>query len=142
MYHVGSPEMLEGNRFFPLTGTPISKRDCRRMRLADCDPVPLAVAMLMVKSLMMALIRNILLDGHQVRPYRQGFACTLSTCCPHIPSAAFCWWCWLRLEGQGSKPKFASPKHGGRQDVNGLGQSRESHCQGKRRCSPQDASRD
>ncbi|GIR77014.1 MAG: hypothetical protein CM15mP78_17130 [Candidatus Poseidoniales archaeon] len=53
MYHVGSPEMLDGKRFFPLTGTPMSKSDWRRIKLADCDPVPLAVAMLMVKSLMM-----------------------------------------------------------------------------------------
>jgi len=52
MYHVGRPEMFDGKRFFPLTGTPISKRDCSKMRFADCEPVPLAVAMLMVKSLM------------------------------------------------------------------------------------------
>ena len=56
MYHVGKPEMLEGKRFFPDTGTPMSKRDCKRIRLADCDPVPLAVAMLMVKSLAMVSI--------------------------------------------------------------------------------------
>jgi hypothetical protein len=48
MYHVGKPEMLDGKRFFPLTGTPISKKDCRRMRFADCEPVPFAVAILMV----------------------------------------------------------------------------------------------
>jgi hypothetical protein len=53
MYHVGSPEMLEGKRFFPLTGTPMSNKDWSKIRFADCDPVPLAVAMLMVKSLMM-----------------------------------------------------------------------------------------
>ena len=56
MYHVGSPDMFEGNMFLPLTGTPISKRDWRRMRFADCEPVPLAVAMLMVKSFAMVSI--------------------------------------------------------------------------------------
>jgi hypothetical protein len=48
MYHVGRPEMFDGKRFFPLTGTPISKKAWRRMRLADWEPVPFAVAMLMV----------------------------------------------------------------------------------------------
>ena len=56
MYHVGRPEMFDGNMFFPLTGTPISNRDCSRIRLADCEPVPLAVAMLMVKSFAMVSI--------------------------------------------------------------------------------------
>jgi hypothetical protein len=44
--------MFDGNRFFPLTGTPMSNKDWSRIRLADCEPVPLAVAMLIVKSLM------------------------------------------------------------------------------------------
>ena len=56
MYHVGSPEMFEGNIFFPLTGTPISNRDCSKMRLADCEPVPFAVALFMVKSFAMVSI--------------------------------------------------------------------------------------
>ena len=58
MYHVGSPEMLLGKRFLPLTGTPISNIVCSRIRLALWEPVPFAVAMLMVKSLTM---RSILL---------------------------------------------------------------------------------
>ena len=50
MYQVGSPDMLLGNRFFPLTGTPISNIEFRRIRLDDWDPVPLAVATLITKS--------------------------------------------------------------------------------------------
>ncbi len=50
MNHVGKPEMLLGNRFLPLTGTPISKRECIRIRLEDCEPVPFAVATLITKS--------------------------------------------------------------------------------------------
>ena len=42
--------MLLGNRFFPLTGTPISNIEFRRIRLDDWDPVPLAVATLITKS--------------------------------------------------------------------------------------------
>jgi hypothetical protein len=51
MNQVGSPEMLLGKRFLPLTGTPISNIECNSVRLDDCDPVPFAVAMLMTKSL-------------------------------------------------------------------------------------------
>ena len=50
MYQVGNPEMFDGNKFFPLTGIPMSNNVCRRMRFADWEPVPFAVAMLMVKS--------------------------------------------------------------------------------------------
>jgi hypothetical protein len=50
MYHVGNPEIFEGNKFFPLTGIPMSYNVCNKMRFADCEPVPFAVAMLMVKS--------------------------------------------------------------------------------------------
>jgi hypothetical protein len=53
IYQVGRPEILEGKRFFPLTLTPMSAIVCRRMRLALCEPVPFAVAMLSVKSLTM-----------------------------------------------------------------------------------------
>ena len=51
MNQVGRPEILLGNRFFPLTGTPISNREWSIIKLADCDPVPFAVATLIVKSL-------------------------------------------------------------------------------------------
>ena len=51
MNQVGSPEMLLGNKFFPLTGTPISNNDCKIIRFDDCEPVPLAVATLTMKSL-------------------------------------------------------------------------------------------
>ncbi len=50
MNQVGRPDMLLGNRFFPLTGTPISNIEFRRIRLDDWDPVPLAVATLITKS--------------------------------------------------------------------------------------------
>ena len=53
IYQVGSPEMFEGKRFFPLTLTPMSAMVCSRIRFALWDPVPFAVAMLIVKSLMM-----------------------------------------------------------------------------------------
>ena len=42
--------MFEGNKFFPETCVPIRKRLLRRIKLALCEPVPLAVAMFMVKS--------------------------------------------------------------------------------------------
>ena len=51
MYQVGNPEMLLGKRFLPLTGTPIWNIELRTIRLADWDPVPFAVAILIVKSL-------------------------------------------------------------------------------------------
>ena len=40
---VGSPAMLDGNMFFPLTGTPIWKMDRIRTLLELCDPEPLTV---------------------------------------------------------------------------------------------------
>ena len=48
--------MLDGKRFLPLTGIPISNMDCSKIKFADCEPVPLAVAILMVKSLAMVSI--------------------------------------------------------------------------------------
>ena len=51
IYQVGNPEMFEGNRFFPLTLTPMSAMVWSRIKLALCEPVPFAVAMLRVKSL-------------------------------------------------------------------------------------------
>src|ERR1035441_8144538 len=42
--------MLEGKRFFPLTGTPIPKMLFIRTLLADCEPEPFTVATLMLKS--------------------------------------------------------------------------------------------
>ena len=35
MNHVGSPEMLLGKRFFPLTGTPISNNEFSSIKLDD-----------------------------------------------------------------------------------------------------------
>src|SRR2546423_1462984 len=48
--HVGRPAMLEGNMFFPLTGTPIWKMERMRTLFDDCDPEPLTVATWMVQS--------------------------------------------------------------------------------------------
>ena len=56
MYQVGNPEILDGNRFLPLDGIPMSKNDCSNIRFADCDPVPFAVAILIQKSLTILLI--------------------------------------------------------------------------------------
>jgi len=42
--------IFDGKRFFPETWVPIRKRLLRRIKLALCEPVPLAVAMFMVKS--------------------------------------------------------------------------------------------
>src|SRR6476619_3791888 len=50
VYHVGSPAMLEGNMFFPETGTPIRRIERRRTRLAVWLPEPLTVATWMLKS--------------------------------------------------------------------------------------------
>src|SRR5271163_3948608 len=55
VYQVGKPAMLEGKRFFPLTGMPIAKMLLSRTRFADCDPDPLTVATWMLKSLMTRL---------------------------------------------------------------------------------------
>ena len=49
--------MFEGNRFFPLTGTPIPKMLFSRTLLADCEPDPFTVATLMLKSFDYALLR-------------------------------------------------------------------------------------
>src|SRR5436309_3042170 len=48
---VGSPAMLEGNRFLPLTGMPIWNRARSRTALAVWLPEPLTVATWMLKSL-------------------------------------------------------------------------------------------
>src|SRR5437763_9467379 len=48
--HVGRPAMLEGNMFFPLTGTPIWKMERMRTLFDDCDPEPLTVATWIVQS--------------------------------------------------------------------------------------------
>src|SRR5881628_3836172 len=48
---VGRPAMLDGNMFFPLTGTPIWKMDRMRTLLELCDPEPLTVSTWMVRSL-------------------------------------------------------------------------------------------
>ena len=44
VYQVGSPAMFDGNRFLPLTGTPIWKIVRRRTVFALCDPEPFTVA--------------------------------------------------------------------------------------------------
>ncbi len=53
MNHVGNPAMFDGNRFLPLTGTPIPKMLLSSTLLADCDPDPFTVATLMLKSFAM-----------------------------------------------------------------------------------------
>src|SRR5579862_5964900 len=49
-YQVGSPWMLDGNRFFPETGMPIRKIACIKRLLALADPVPLTLASLIAQS--------------------------------------------------------------------------------------------
>ncbi len=49
--HVGRPAMLDGNKFFPETGTPVWKIDRSSTRLAVWLPDPLTVATWMLKSL-------------------------------------------------------------------------------------------
>src|SRR5271163_3994066 len=51
VYQVGNPAILEGKRFFPLTGIPIPNMLLSSTRLADWDPDPLTVATWMLKSL-------------------------------------------------------------------------------------------
>src|SRR5690242_21572731 len=50
VYQVGSPAMLDGNRFFPETGTPIWKMARSSTMFDDCDPDPFAVATWIEKS--------------------------------------------------------------------------------------------
>src|SRR5690348_3206627 len=50
MYHVGRPEILEGKRFFVLTGTPILKEARAKRPLAVWLPEPFTVATTMEKS--------------------------------------------------------------------------------------------
>ena len=56
-YQVGSPWMLEGNRFFPETGIPIRKIACISNPFALADPVPLTLASLSAKSLVLITCR-------------------------------------------------------------------------------------
>ncbi len=51
-YHVGSPAMLLGKRFFGATGTPMRKIVLARIVLLLALPEPLTVATASVKSLM------------------------------------------------------------------------------------------
>ena len=67
MYHVGNPEIFDGNKFLPLTGIPMSNNVCRRIRFADCEPVPFAVAMLIVKSFTILSISGCPLCPHPRR---------------------------------------------------------------------------
>src|SRR6201996_3403708 len=55
VYQVGNPAMLEGNRFFPLTGMPMENMLLSRTELADWEPDPLTVATWMLKSLTICL---------------------------------------------------------------------------------------
>ena len=75
MYQVGNPEIFDGNKFFPLTGIPMSNSVCNRIRLADWEPVPFAVAILMVKSFTILSISGCPLCPHPLRG-----ACPLGTC--------------------------------------------------------------
>jgi hypothetical protein len=54
VYHVGSPWMFEGNKFFPDTGIPILKRARSRVTLAVCEPDPFVVAMVIEKLLIIS----------------------------------------------------------------------------------------
>src|SRR5205085_7683431 len=47
---VGRPAMLDGNMFFPLTGTPIWKIERINTLFDDCDPDPFTVATWIVQS--------------------------------------------------------------------------------------------
>src|SRR5688500_12248010 len=47
--------MFDGNTFLPVTGTPMRKMACMMRPLADADPVPLAVAILKAKSLVLSM---------------------------------------------------------------------------------------
>jgi hypothetical protein len=49
--------MLDGNTFFPVTGTPMRKIACMMSPLALAEPVPLAVAILKAKSLTLFIVR-------------------------------------------------------------------------------------
>jgi hypothetical protein len=51
VYQVGSPWILEGNRFFPETGIPILKRALSSVTLAVWLPEPFTVPMVIEKSL-------------------------------------------------------------------------------------------
>ncbi len=53
VYQVGRPAMFDGNRFLPLTGTPMRKTLFSSTRFADCEPEPFTVAIWMLKSLTM-----------------------------------------------------------------------------------------
>jgi len=48
---VGSPWMLDGNRFLPETGMPILNSARSSVTLAVCEPDPLTVPMVMEKLL-------------------------------------------------------------------------------------------
>ncbi len=50
VYHVGSPLMLEGNRFLPLTGIPILNRERINVWFAVWLPEPFLVATIIEKS--------------------------------------------------------------------------------------------
>ena len=50
VYHVGRPEMLDGNKFFALTGMPILKTARTSRPLAVWLPEPLTVATTIEKS--------------------------------------------------------------------------------------------
>src|SRR5690348_16712561 len=56
VYQVGSPAMLEGNRFLPETGTPIWKMVRSSTVLELCEPAPFTVATWMLISLTMGLL--------------------------------------------------------------------------------------
>ena len=57
VYQVGSPAMFDGNRFFPLTGTPIPKMLFSSTLLADCEPDPFTVATIDAEIVCHALLR-------------------------------------------------------------------------------------
>ena len=55
LYQVGKPLMFDGNRFFALTGMPMWNKAFTMVAFAVCEPEPLTVATLIVKSLITGL---------------------------------------------------------------------------------------
>src|SRR5258708_12488602 len=55
-YQVGRPWMVEGNRFLPDTGIPMRKMACMSSPLALAEPVPLTLASLRAKSLILTIL--------------------------------------------------------------------------------------
>ena len=67
-YQVGSPWMLDGKTFFPVTGIPIRKIACMISPFALAEPVPLTVPILNAKSFVRSkLMRSTLIRSTLIR---------------------------------------------------------------------------